>query len=65
MTPTRTISAAVHHRIPPARRPVWGNGSDLWSPISDDMRVGDWLGFMCFDRHRQAMLDAARKAVSE
>lgn len=31
-----------------ARRPVWGDGSDLWNPISDDIRVGDWLDFMSF-----------------
>lgn len=48
-----------------ARRPVWNNGSDLWSQISDDIRVGDWLGFMYFDRHCHAMIDAARNAVSE
>ena len=39
-----------------ARRPVWGDGSDLWSPISDDIRVGDWLDFMYLDRHCHAMI---------
>ena len=39
-----------------ARRPVWGDGSDLWSPIIDDIRVGDWLDFMYLDRHCHAMI---------
>lgn len=39
-----------------ARGPVWGDGSDLWSPISDDIRVGDWLDFMYLDRHCHAMI---------
>lgn len=38
------------------RRPVWGDGSDLWSPISDDIRVGDWLDFVYLDRHCHAMI---------
>ena len=48
-----------------ARRPVWGDGSDLWNPISDDIRVGDWLDFMYLGHHCHAIIDAARKAVSE
>lgn len=39
-----------------ARRPVWGNGSDMWSPISEDIRVGDWLDFIYLDRHCHAMI---------
>ena len=39
-----------------ARRPVWGACSDLWSPIGDDIRVGDWLDFMYLDRHCHAMV---------
>lgn len=39
-----------------ARRPVWSNGSDMWSPISEDIRVGDWLDFIYLDRHCHAMI---------